>query len=480
MRELIGTTISHYTIQSRLARGGMSEVYLARDNETEQIVAVKLVHKSAGEYCERFCREVRTVARLRHAHILPALDYGEYDDWHYLVTPYIAYGTLHSHLARGPVSLDEAGNILEQLAGALQYAHEQGIVHRDIKPSNILLQDGKHVYLADFGLVKEAGESHSLTRSNFVIGTPEYMAPELVESQVTAASDIYALGILLYQMLTGRVPFNGSTPLAIVWKHLQDPPPPPSSLNPAIPFAVERVILRALAKSPTGRFRTAQQMAYAYRQALDFEQASLSLTPTLSADVRVFSLPQIDIMPDIPVNKYKQRKQQIFKLVAMTIMLATFLAGSVLLAFTTSAPFPTSDASQPTLQGASISGGMAQTPIAGSSPTPSLPTATAPTTSGGKGDNSFMQPFSTPPNVRSQLNETGEGNNTVYSNSYNGSDNSYNSYNDNQHYDQRVKKKFHQSGDGQSNKQDGSNQKQGGCQNSGYGGEDHQGQGEEH
>lgn len=151
MQELENITIGQYYIEHQLARGGMAEIYLARDLASNQAVAIKMVHCSNTEYYERFRREAEVMSSLQHDHILPALDHGEYESWYYLVTPYIAYGTLSERLADGALSVQEAGDILEQLTDALQFAHELGIIHRDLKPSNVLLRDGKYVYLADFG-----------------------------------------------------------------------------------------------------------------------------------------------------------------------------------------------------------------------------------------------------------------------------------------------------------------------------------------
>ncbi|GCF07228.1 serine/threonine protein kinase [Dictyobacter arantiisoli] len=268
MQQLEQVTMGRYHILRRLARGGMADIYLARDVETDQVVAVKLVNVGAGEYYERFRSEVKAQAALKHEHILPVLDDGEFDSWYYLVMPYIEHGTLSERIKKGTFSLDEADQVLAQLAQALQYAHDKGIVHRDIKPSNVLMQDGTHAYLADFGLVKRVGEDNGLTLTGFLIGTPEYMAPELAEQEATPCSDVYALGVLLYQMLTGRVPFKGNTPIAVYLRHIRDIPEPPSLLNPLIPSEVEQVIIRALEKDPQKRFQSASDLYQAYARAL--------------------------------------------------------------------------------------------------------------------------------------------------------------------------------------------------------------------
>jgi serine/threonine protein kinase len=289
-QQISGLIAERYHILRPLAQGGMSVIYLARDNQTEKNVAIKLVHRSASEYCERFQREVQVLARFKHQHILPALAYGEHECWHYLIMPYIEYGTLSKLLGNGPLPPTQAGTILEQLASALHYAHEHDVVHRDIKPSNILLEEGKHVYLTDFGLVKVVGGSHSLTRSGYLIGTPEYMAPELVDQPATIASEVYALGVLLYQMLCGRVPFKGSTPVVTVWKHIQDTPEPLTDINPALPASLEPVVLKALAKDPAERFQSVMELAQVYQAALANEVTG-EIEEIISEEVAVRVVP---------------------------------------------------------------------------------------------------------------------------------------------------------------------------------------------
>ncbi|MFL5627160.1 MAG: serine/threonine protein kinase [Ktedonobacteraceae bacterium] len=270
MPELTGTTLGRYKLQGRLGHGGMSEVYLAYDEHRQCQVAIKVVGSSNSDYIERFHREADAISILDHAHILPAVDYGEQGPWHYIVMPYIKHGTLRDRLVQGPLSLEEAGMILEQVGGALQFAHEQGIIHRDIKPSNILLRDDHYAYLADFGLAKSLEEGSTITQTGNLLGTPEYMAPELAEGPATTSSDLYALGILLYQMVAGQLPFSGETPIAVYWKQIRDEPPPPSQINPAIPRAVERVILRALDKQPGHRYQSANELVQAYLNAITF------------------------------------------------------------------------------------------------------------------------------------------------------------------------------------------------------------------
>lgn len=269
MPKLTGTTIGRYRLLRCIATNAMSEVYLAWDRKTAQRAAIKFFHVSKDDYYAHFQREVSVISALRHEHILPALDYGRYKSWLYLVTPYIEQGTLDERLTAGPLAYDEASEILRQLADALQFAHEHGVIHCDIKPSNVLLAEGMHSYLADFGLVKSEDADQNLTRSRLLVGAPAYMAPEMVDGLVTPASDIYSLGVLLYQMLTGQLPFPANMPLAMAWKRLHEELALPSTLNPALSIAVDDVILHALEKDPDKRFETPRELAVAYQNALD-------------------------------------------------------------------------------------------------------------------------------------------------------------------------------------------------------------------
>jgi len=269
-----------YHIQHLLHHGFMSDVYYAYDQHLECDVAIKLVPQDQTESKLRLLSEIQTLDSLSHDHILPILDYGEYGTYHYLVMPYCKLGTLLKRISTGILTQEEAGTILSQVASALQFAHEHGIVHRDIKPSNILLENeiDPNIYLADFGLAKTMAAGSEITQTGCVIGTPDYMAPELIDGPESVSSDIYALGILLYHMLTGRPPFRGGPPLAVLWKHAHELPIPPSQLNPAISPTVEQVILQALHKDPQQRFADANALAQAYTSALlSFQQTQVSL-----------------------------------------------------------------------------------------------------------------------------------------------------------------------------------------------------------
>ncbi len=270
MPGLEGTSLGRYRLKRRLGRGGMAEVYLATDERIQRDVAVKIVNSSQVEFAERFSREAQAMGNLHHDHLLPAYDVGEQEPWHYLVMPYIERGTLGDLLKnrQGPLDLAYAGELLQQIASGLQYAHQRGLIHRDIKPSNILLRDDHYVYLADFGLARVLEGGGDLTQTGTLLGTPEYMAPELAEGPAGKSADIYALAVVLYQMITGRVPFRGDTAISIFWKQMREIPQPPSYYNPKIPEAVDQVLMRALDKDPAQRYPTPLALSQAYQQAI--------------------------------------------------------------------------------------------------------------------------------------------------------------------------------------------------------------------
>ena len=266
-----GSRLGQYIIRRLLQQGGMSSVYLAYDEYTYTTVAIKVMQVQSASLEEsdqfaQFRRERRIMKSLRHNHILPLLATGRQGAYAYLVMPYIQGGTLKDRLEQGPLAPDEAHTIFVQLADALHYMHEWGILHRDIKPANILLDDTGSVYLADFGIASYIDES-AIEDNGRVMGTPIYMSPELCYGQASVSSDIYALGILLYQMLTGQAPFEGTDSWGVCMRQIEELPEHPSHLNPAISHAVEQVILCALEKEVTARFATIAAFMDAYDRA---------------------------------------------------------------------------------------------------------------------------------------------------------------------------------------------------------------------
>jgi serine/threonine-protein kinase len=262
-----------YRIIEQYRRGGMATVYRAQHVKLSRQVAVKVIRTSFlgeseyADYAARFRREALTVAQLRHPNILGIFTYGEAQGMPYLVTEFVDGGTLADRLG-APIPVDTVIRLLGPIAAALDYAHNAGVLHRDVKPSNILLWSNGSPVLGDFGIAKRAGAAMGLTKVGQVMGTPEYMAPEqALSDDVGPASDQYALAVVAYEMLTGRVPYSGETPLAVLMAHMQRPLPPPRSINPALSPTVEAVLLKALAKRPGERYPSVAAFIDALDQA---------------------------------------------------------------------------------------------------------------------------------------------------------------------------------------------------------------------
>src|SRR5579883_888891 len=272
MKGIEGLTLGRYELRRRIAQGGMAEVYLAYDRRVRRQVAVKVLYGRDEPFVRRFEREALAVGALSHNHILPLYDFGEQSPWYYLVMPYVDGCTLRDYLFRHKqLTLEETASFLSQIASALQYAHDHGVVHRDVKPSNILLRQDGYAYLVDFGLAKAIQGAEVLTSVGAMVGTPEYMAPEQSNGVSDYRSDIYSLGIILYQMLTGQLPFLAESPVAVSLKHIQAIPISPRKLNSAIPLSIEEVILKAMAKNPDDRYQAARDLSAAFWKALQQE-----------------------------------------------------------------------------------------------------------------------------------------------------------------------------------------------------------------
>ena len=266
--------LGKYEILEEIGRGGFAAVFRARDVELERVIALKVLHPQLTtdpKFIQRFRQEARTAAGLHHPRIVTIHDVGEEAGQHYLAMAFLPGHTLDKWLAEGPLPVERAVSIVEQVAGALDAIHEQGFVHRDVKPGNIMLDEAGQATLLDFGIVR-AAEGTRLTTTMAVLGTPEYMAPEQAEldeaAEIDWRADIYALGVVAYQMLVGRPPFAGKSPTAVLYKHVHEPPPAPSMLNSDLPDRLEPPLLKALAKGRQERFQQAGAFAAALRHAL--------------------------------------------------------------------------------------------------------------------------------------------------------------------------------------------------------------------
>ncbi len=295
-------SIGRYEIREELGRGGMAVVYRALDTRLDRDVALKLLDQkltSDAAFAARFEREAKTVAALEHSAIVSLYDFGEADGWLYLVMRYMPGGTLKQKIGRGPLTTQEAYNVVRRIGGALDKAHNKGIVHRDLKPANVLLDDEQEPYLSDFGIVKLAtgGEEEFLTQTGQTLGTFAYMSPEqLLGQDLDGRSDIYALGIVLYEMLTGKHPFSeAATSAAMVIAHTQQPAPDITTDNPDLSPAFAAVIEKALAKEPVDRYATGAEMATAINEAMTGTSAAAPALAVAAATAATAGTP-----PKIP------------------------------------------------------------------------------------------------------------------------------------------------------------------------------------
>jgi tetratricopeptide (TPR) repeat protein len=268
-----GENVGPYRVIGQLGQGGMATVFKAYHPALDRYVAMKVLHPAFKEdphFLARFQREARVVAKLEHPHIVPIYDFSQHEGHPYLVMKYIEGETLKSRLSAGPLTVDEAITIIDAVGSALTYAHGRGVLHRDIKPSNILLSPDGSIYLADFGLARIAEAGASTLSQDMMLGTPQYISPEQAKGsgKLDAGTDIYSLGVVMYEIVVGRVPFNADTPFSIIHDHIYTPLPIPRAVNPRVPEPVETVLLRSLAKSRADRFTSVDQQIRAFDVAV--------------------------------------------------------------------------------------------------------------------------------------------------------------------------------------------------------------------
>lgn len=267
-----GSNLGPYRILEQIGEGGMATVYKAYQPSMDRYVAIKVLppyHADDPQFIERFTHEARVIAKLEHQNILPVYDFGEEDSISYLVMRYLEGGTLTRLMKYGRLSLIDIGDLFKQTCAGLDYAHRQGVIHRDVKPANVMIDTEGAVYLTDFGIAKVLEGSPHLTATGTTIGTPTYMAPEQsLAKNVDARSDTYSLGVILYEMVVGKVPYEADTPMAVALAHIHDPLPLPRSIDPSIPEAIENSIIKAMAKEPDDRYQTANEFSSGLTNAI--------------------------------------------------------------------------------------------------------------------------------------------------------------------------------------------------------------------
>ncbi|MBN1978860.1 MAG: protein kinase [Anaerolineae bacterium] len=334
-----GENVGAYRIVEKLGQGGMATVYKAYHPALDRYVAIKVMHPAFMEdpnFLARFQREARIVAKLDHPHIIPIYDFAEHNGNPYLVIRFIEGETLKARIERDPLEPEKIKRIAQAVGEALTYAHGQGVLHRDIKPSNILLTPEGGVYLTDFGLARMAEAGESTLSRDMMVGTPQYISPEQAKGirKLDARTDVYSLGVVLYELLVGRVPFTADTPYAIVHDHIFTPLPMPRELKPDLPESLERVLLKALAKEPDDRFQSVAELIAALEGALkppaESKTKETVVVPPPSTTVRQAEAPPSEAVKKTSEVKPESQKRR-WLWIAATIAAVTCLGISLCL-----------------------------------------------------------------------------------------------------------------------------------------------------
>ncbi len=340
MADLSGQTLGKYQIIERLGRGGMATVYRAYQPGMDRFVAVKVMHPQYADdasFIERFRREARVVGTLRHPHIVQVIDFDVQDEEYYMVMEYVETETLKNYLQKhGAMPVSQALSVARKLADALAYAHANGMLHRDIKPANVLWSKNGEPILTDFGIAKLAGAT-GLTASGAAVGTPAYMSPEAGRGeQVDERTDVYSLGVMLYEMLSGELPYDADTPYAVILKHINDPLPPLRPRVPHLPESVERIVIKALAKDKTQRYQSAAELRDALVQAekvaheIGVAEDTVDLAPSVGKSPETILLPERrSVLPFV---------LGVGGLIGIVLLASTLISGSPLGIFVAAAP----------------------------------------------------------------------------------------------------------------------------------------------
>jgi serine/threonine-protein kinase len=283
--ELIGKMLGQYEIVELVGEGGLAAVYKAFQPSLQRWVAIKVLHEGYEETLARFRREAEAIARLRHRNILVIYEYGEEQGYPYIVMELVEQGTLKDYLTDKPMDWVRTVRLIIPIAEALHYAHQQGLIHRDVKPSNILIPQEDWPLLGDFGLVKVSDAEQALTATGIIMGTPAFMAPEQASGVVIDhRADMYAIGVILFRMITGRLPFDYENPHLLMMAHLSEPPPSPRQFNPTCPPELESIILTALRKEPDERYPDMQTMVNALKYVLNVSTVAMPSTTLTSSE----------------------------------------------------------------------------------------------------------------------------------------------------------------------------------------------------
>jgi serine/threonine protein kinase len=328
MEHLVGQRLGQYDVLEIIGKGGMAAVYRARQDTVKRDVAVKVITSGLAhspDSLKRFQREAETVASLSHPHILRIFDYGQHGDLVYLVMELLRGGSLADLIRKGPLPPETASRMLDQIASALDYAHKQGIIHRDFKPQNVLLDGEGNAYLTDFGIAKILGEMTALTQSGAAMGTPLYMPPEQWKGMsLDARADIYALGVTLFEMLSGKLPFESDTPYGMMYKHLNEAPPSIRDLRADLPPGIDQVLMKAMAKDPDQRFVSAGELARTFKAALrSTAQVQVPALPPPPSDLKTgveLASIQPPTRPSAPTMPAAPRSRPMFLVIGAAVV----------------------------------------------------------------------------------------------------------------------------------------------------------------
>ncbi|HVB05728.1 MAG TPA: Stk1 family PASTA domain-containing Ser/Thr kinase [Acidimicrobiales bacterium] len=329
-----------YELRSQVARGGTAQVYLARDLLLDRPVALKVLDPQLSTdhtFVERFRREAQAAANLSHPNIVPVFDWGEADHTYFIVMEYVDGEPLSAIIrSQAPLDAENSASIAIDIAKALSYAHRHGVVHRDVKPGNVLITSDGQVKVTDFGIARAIGADEQVTQTGLVMGTATYFSPEQAQGLgVDGRSDLYALGVVLYEMATGRPPFTGDTPVSIAYQHVREIPPTPRSLNANIPPALEAIILQAMAKVPGERYATADDLRADLERFLRHQPVLAKVPSEYTGSVVPLSqetalLSATTVSPATPRRPDRQKSTTPYWVAAAIVLLAALAATAVL------------------------------------------------------------------------------------------------------------------------------------------------------